>query len=147
MFNLGRKAFLEKNAEKLVVEAIGKAESKTQAEIRVHLAHKVKKDVYTEAVATFRRLGLYKTEWRNAILIYVVPKEQKFAIVGDIGIHEKVKDIFWQQVRDAMTAAFAAGELADGIVKGIELAGEKLAEYFPLNGANPNELSDEISRS
>ena len=48
MFNLGRKAFLEKNAEKRVVEAIGKAESKTLAEIRVHLGHKVKKDVYTE---------------------------------------------------------------------------------------------------
>ncbi len=146
MFGIGRRAYLDYDVEKRIVAAIGEAEQHTRAEIRVHLASKVRKDIYTDAVANFKKLGLFKTELRNAVMIYVVPSSKQFAIVGDVGIHEKVTDAFWQEVRDAMEAGFKRN-MGDGIVKGIEMAGAKLAEYFPIgHGSNPNELSNEISR-
>lgn len=148
MWGLGRKAYLEADAEKRIVEAISHAESHSMAEIRVHLASRVKIDVYKDAVAVFRRLGMHKTELRNAVLIYVVPPEKQFAVVGDVGIHQKVTDAFWHSVRDAMTQSFREGHISDGIIKGVDMAGEKLKKYFPLSPglANPNELSDDISR-
>lgn len=146
MFGIGRRAYLDYDVEKRIVAAIGEAEQHTRAEIRVHLASKVRKDIYTDAVANFKKLGLFKTELRNAVMIYVVPSSKQFAIVGDVGIHEKVTDAFWQEVRDAMEAGFKRN-MGDGIVKGIEMAGAKLTEYFPIgHGANPNELSNEITR-
>lgn len=148
MFGFGRKAYLAPESEARIVEAIAAAENRSRAEIAVHLAKKVKCDVYADAIQAFRKTGLYKTELRNAVLIYVVPSEKQFAIVGDIGIHEKVHAGFWDEVRDAMTGSFRNGELEQGILKGIELAGAKLTEYFPVgNNHNPNELSNEISRS
>ena len=142
-----RKVRLSPESEEKIIHAISLAEANTRAEIRVHLAHAVKREVYEDAKVTFHKLGLYKTELRSAILIYVVPNMHQFAIVGDIGIHEKVHDAFWQEVRDIMAQNFRDGEIADGIIKGIELAGEKLKEYFPSGGSNPNELSNEISRN
>jgi uncharacterized membrane protein len=147
MFGFGRRAYLDYDSEKRIVNAIGDAEKNTRAEIRVHLAAKIKKDIYQDAVSNFKRLGLYKTELRSAVMIYVVPGKKEFAIVGDVGIHEKVRDEFWQSVRDAMAAEFKTSDMAAGIIKGIELAGHKLEEYFPLNhGPNPNEISNRISR-
>jgi len=147
MLGFGRRAYLDYDAEKRIVSAIGNSEKNTRAEIRVHLSSKIRKDIYTDAVINFKRLGLYKTQLRSAVMIYVVPNSKEFAIVGDVGIHEKVRDEFWQEVRDAMTEEFKSGDIANGIIKGIELAGAKLEEYFPLNqGPNPNELSDKISR-
>lgn len=142
-----RKPQLGKEAEARIVQAISMAEKSTRAELRVHLTHKIKKDIFTDAQIVFHKLGLYKTELRSAVLVYVVPKEKQFAIIGDIGIHEKVTDAFWNAVRDEMTESFKNGDIADGIIKGVELAGEKLAEYFPAIGHNPNELSNEISRN
>lgn len=147
MFGFGRKAYLDYDAEKRIVSAIGKAEQNTRAEIRVHLASRIKKEIYADAVVNFRKLGLIKTELRNAVLIYVVPSARSFAIIGDVGIHEKVRDEFWQSVRDAMTDKFKTGDIASGIICGVEMAGAKLEEYFPLkNDHNPNELSNEITR-
>lgn len=147
MFGFGRKAYLKPDEEMRIVEAINQAETKSRAEIRVHLSAKIRKDVYTDAVDSFRKLGMYKTEFRNGVLIYVVPSVKEFAIVGDIGIHEKVQEIFWQTVKNEMILEFKEGDMADGIIKGIEMAGVKLAEYFPMkDGQNPDELSNHISR-
>lgn len=147
MFGFRRKSYLSAEAEAQIVAAISAVESHTRAEIRVHLASRTREDVYGEAVKVFKRLGMHRTELRNGVLIYVVPTEKKFAIVGDLGIHEKVKESFWVTVKDVMTRAFAEETLEAGIIKGIELAGAKLAEYFPSGGHNPNEISNEISRS
>lgn len=147
MFGFRRKVYLNPDAEKMIVSAIGDVEKHTRAEIRVHLGRKIRKDILSDAMVVFKKLGMHRTELRSGILIYVVPSLHEFAIVGDIGIHEKVKEAFWNSVRDTMQSSFSGGQIESGIIKGIELAGEKLKEYFPpTGGINPNEISNEISR-
>lgn len=147
MFGFRRKTSLDPDTETRIVAAIHEAEVHSLAEIRVHLGSRIRKDVYEDAVAIFKKTGMHRTEFRNGVLIYVVPEEHKFAIVGDIGIHEKVHDHFWTSVRDIMQQSFSKENLEEGIINGIKLAGEKLAEYFPSGGHNPNEISNEISRN
>lgn len=146
MFGFRRRIRLDSNAEQQIVQAIAAAEDGTRAEIRVHLATKIRKDAYSDAIVVFKKLNLHKTELRSGILIYVIPSEKQFAIVGDIGIHEKVTDEFWQDVSEKMSLSFKTGDMATGIIQGIQLAGTKLKEYFPWKGHNPNEISNEISR-
>jgi len=55
-----------------------------------------------------------------------------------------VPDDFWETTQVAMKAHFLSGNLAEGIIAGIALAGEKLALYFPYQNGDVNELPNEI---
>ena len=44
-----------------------------------------------------------------------------------------------------MVSQFKKGEFAIGLVKGIEMSGQQLKQYFPHQADDVNELSDEIS--
>jgi uncharacterized membrane protein len=130
-----------------VVEAIRSAEARSRAEIRVHVVHGVVDDAQKAAAATFEKLGMTRTAERNGVLILVAPKSRRFAIVGDVGIHEKCGATVWREAAAAMESAFRQGRFTDGLVDGIARAGTALAEHFPrLEGvADENELSDEVS--
>jgi len=137
--------FFSKEDERRIIEAIREAEGRTSGEIRVHLEPKVNGDPLEAAAAVFHRLKMDRTAERNGVLIFLVPKEHKFAIFGDKGIHEKVPPGFWEEVRDIMREHFRQGRFADGVCEGIRRAGEKLAAYFPRKDDDINELTDEIS--
>jgi uncharacterized membrane protein len=145
-------SFLRKHAEpaideSAVVSAIRHAESLSRAELRVHLAEKIEKDgVLETAKRIFTKLGMNRTELRNGILIFVCFREKKFAILGDIGIHQFVSDAFWETVKSEMQDLLKQGRHTEAICHGIQRAGEKLQLHFPAGNHNPNELSNEISR-
>jgi uncharacterized membrane protein len=147
LFNLFRKSAFPGLEEDKIVRAIQTAEALTRAEIRVHIAKKSNGvDTLQLAIKTFETLGMTKTLEKNGVLIFIIPNEKKFAIIGDSGIHENVKESFWEQVKEEMRDHFSRGNLTDAIIHGIQRAGEKLALHFPANNKNnPNELSDEIS--
>jgi uncharacterized membrane protein len=86
-----------------------------------------------------------KTKGRSGILFYVAVDDRRFAIVGDAGIHAKVGDAFWVQLRDAMREAFARGDAATGLCRAIDEAGAQLATHVPRGPDDRNELPDEIS--
>ena len=44
-----------------------------------------------------------------------------------------------------MLEHFKRGDLVEGIVTGLEIAGEHLQKYFPHETAGDNELSDDIA--
>jgi uncharacterized membrane protein len=149
VFNWFKSPQLSKADEQQIVRGIQAAEKNTRAEIRVHIARRLKAfSALEEAQGIFNSLGMHQTELRNGVLLYVCLREKKFAIVGDIGIHSHVSETFWNEVRDEMQLLFAEEKVASAICHGIGRAGEKLKQYFPADGNhNPNELSDEISRS
>jgi uncharacterized membrane protein len=135
--------------EQAILAAIATAEEGCLAEIRVHLDGKRNFDAFKRAKRIFTRLKMDETAQRNGILIYVVPKSHKYVVLGDIGIHEKVGDEFWEHVSSAMREEFAQDNLSQGIINAITICGEKLKKYFPIidGEGNDNELPDEISRS
>jgi uncharacterized membrane protein len=138
------KEFKELLNEGQIVAAIRNAESKTSAEIRVFISNKQIEEPVASAQAAFVSLGMNQTSARNGVLIFVAPCSQKFAVIGDAGIHEKCGDPFWQELAAAMTGYFQKSEFTAGIIHGITRAGEILATHFPRQSDDKNELPDEI---
>ena len=134
--------WLDKKSQGRIVEAIRKAESGTSGEIRVHMKRGATKDALAEARHLFLKMGMHRTRRRNGVLLFVSKKSRSFAIVGDEGIHRAVGAAFWQGARDRMQAYFSKGEFLDGIVAGVQSAGEKLKGHFPSADGGRNELSD-----
>ena len=130
-----------------VVEAVRKAEASTSGQIKVHVEPSCRGTALERARSLFASLGLTRTRQRNAVLIYVAPRDRTFAIVGDDGIHGVGGDDLWQRAAAAMKAGLGSGSLADGLLAAVAEVGAVLAREFPPQaGQHDNELSDEISR-
>jgi uncharacterized membrane protein len=139
------KEFLARLDHERIVNAIRTAEGKTSGEIRVFIQRgELATDALPLAEKKFVELGMQRTAERNAILILVAPRAQKFAIVGDEGVHQKCGDIFWARLVETMRAHFKRDAFTDALVEAIESAGHLLAEHFPRLSNDRNELSDDI---
>ncbi|QGY43157.1 TPM domain-containing protein [Maribellus comscasis] len=138
------KHFTEENKLQ-ITNAIRVAETNTSGEIRVHIEKHCKGDVLDRAAYIFDKLEMQKTELRNGVLFYLAVEDQKFAILGDAGINEKVPENFWEEIKDEAIARFKENKFADGLADGIVKAGEQLKAHFPYQLDDVNELSDEIS--
>ncbi|MDB6058445.1 MAG: hypothetical protein JWO95_2289 [Verrucomicrobiales bacterium] len=127
-----------------IVGAIRDAESKMCGEIRVFISRKEPEDPVAAAQLRFEKLGMTKTKDRNGVLIYVAPRVRKFAIIGDLAIHQKCGDKFWTDVAQEMTGHFRKGDYTQGIIHGIHRAGALMGAHFPHHDGDRNELPDEI---
>ena len=114
-----------------LVAAILEAEQKTSGQIRVLISHKSAADPVTTAQKEFVRLGMTKSPERNGVLIFVAPRTQKFAVIGDEAVHTKCGDEFWRELAKTMTDYFRKSEFTEGIIHGVRKAGELLAAHFP----------------
>ena len=140
-----QKEFLATLDQKKVVEAIKAAELRTSGEIRVHIQPKATGgEIRDVAERTFERLGMTKTARRNGVLLFIACEEQRFVILGDEGIDDKVPPGFWDTIAAKLTIRFKNGEFTEGIVEAILAAGEHLSTYFPRSADDVNELPDEI---
>jgi uncharacterized membrane protein len=139
-------AFIEQLQNEQIVNAIRAAEARTSGEIRVFISRKETSDPLTAAQQEFTRLGMTKTAERNGVLIFVAPRSQQFAILGDKGIHERCGENFWREVAEQMAAHFRKSEFTEGMVSAIQKAGSLLAEHFPRRSDDKNELPDAVER-
>jgi uncharacterized membrane protein len=130
---------------KRIEDAIRAAEQRTSGEVRVSVSRLFWGDVEKAAQKAFERMGMIQTKQRNAVLFFVVPSRRKFAVLGDIGIHERVGQEFWHRIVDVVAERFRSADFTGGLVKGIELVGEQLASHFPYDaGSDKNELPDSV---
>lgn len=135
-----------KEQQAQIEAAIKQAESETSGEIRVHIERHINEDVLDYAAFIFEKLKMHKTKLRNGVLFLLVIEDRQLAIIGDAGINAKVKDGFWDKIRDQMIEHFKKGQYTEGLIEGILMAGKALKEYFPYDKkTDKNELSDEIS--
>jgi uncharacterized membrane protein len=142
------KALIDRLDDARIVEAIRRAEELSRGEIRVHVTSEPVGDPRGAAAEAFARLGMTATAERNGILIYLSPRAQTFAIIGDEGVHRLCGESFWKEVAAAMEGDFRARRFTEGLLQGIERAGEILARHFPRTEgrADRDELPNEISR-
>ena len=132
--------------KKRVVDAIRVAEMQTSGEIRVHVEDHCKDDVLVHAKEMFHTMGMDKTKASNGVLIYIVSKDRKFAIIGDKALDEHVEPDFWSTTAAEMGEFFKQGQFEAGVCLAIEKVGIRLKKYFPYESDNDNnELTDEIS--
>jgi len=137
--------FFTKEEKKQITDAIAEAELNTSGEIRLHVEGKCKIDVLDRAAYVFEKLEMHQTAQRNGVLFYLAVYDRKFAILGDGGINQLVPENFWDEIKKTMLGYFKEAKFADGLSKGILMAGEQLKANFPYQTDDVNELSDEIS--
>ena len=136
--------FIKRLDHPVLEAAIARAEAGTSGEIRVLVLHEPAPDPVATAQAAFTRLGMGKTRERNGVLLFVAPDSQTFAVIGDEAVHAKCGQAFWDELATAMTGAFRRGEFTTGLLAGIDRAGALLAEHFPRQPDDINELPNRV---
>ncbi|MFD1186594.1 TPM domain-containing protein [Pontibacter rugosus] len=132
--------------EQKIVAAIKDAEMQTSGEIRVHIESNCEIDVLDRATEVFAELHMHQTEQRNGVLFYIAIEDHQFAVIGDAGINASVPDHFWEDITEEVIKHFKQKKYAEGLARGIRMAGEQLQAHFPYNRQSDiNELSDDIS--
>jgi len=140
-----QKDFLASLDQQRIADAIASAEKLTSGEIRVHVQPKARGEIRNVGERTFERLGMTKTALRNGVLLFIACEEQRFVILGDRGIDERVPAGFWDEIAAKLTIRFKAGEYTDGIVDAIHSAGEELRHFFPCAQDDVNELTNDVN--
>ena len=140
-----QKDFLAKLDHQRIIDAVSAAEKLCSGEVRVHIQPKARGEIREVAERTFERLGMTKTALRNGVLLFIACEEQRFTILGDRGIDEKVPAGFWDEIAAKLTIHFQRGEFTDGIVEAIHEAGAQLAAFFPCAIGDLNELTNDIN--
>lgn len=96
------------------------------------------------ALEQFHMRGVARTRNRTGILIFVSLAEHYARIVADEGIAARVAQSEWQDAVDALIAHAREDRIADGFIAAIERCGKVLADNFPPDDTNRDELRDRI---
>ena len=94
------------------------------------------------AIEVFGLLRAWDTEENNGILIYLLLADRDVEIVADRAIHRKVGEAAWEAICKRMEQAFHDGSFRAGIEDGIRAVTALLAEHFPGDGRDANEVPD-----
>lgn len=143
---MNSREFLAQLDDTKIVAEISRAESRTSGEIRVFVSRHAVGDPVTQAQRRFERLGMTRTALRNGVLLYFAPQARKFAVVGDLAIHEKCGSAFWEEVSTEVRERLRTEQFTEAVIHGVRKVGEVLARHFPPQGGDRNELPNEIAR-
>ena len=140
--------FLQRIDEAAVLAAVREAERRTSGEVRVFISRRRLRgrDARARARAEFHRLDMDTTEERNAVLFYIAPHDQVFAVIGDEAVHALCGPEFWDETAKVLEEEFRNGRFTEGLVEGIRRAADLLATHFPRRGDDRDELPDALVR-
>jgi putative membrane protein len=102
------------------------------------------KRVRQRAVDLFKVGAERRTHGRTGVLIYLSMREHRAEIVADAAIAEKVPLETWGEAMIDMLAEIREGRLAEGMAAGVRDVGAVLAEHFPRDAEDTNELPDRL---
>ncbi len=91
----------------------------------------------------FASLRVWDTAHNSGVLIYVQLVDRRIEIVADRGISARVEQPQWDAICRRMEAAFRERRFEAGALAAINKVTALLAQYFPPQGDNPNELPDQ----
>jgi uncharacterized membrane protein len=142
-----KKQLLDTDDQERIVAAIRTAEAGTTGELRIFMeSHCEYMDAMDRATEIFLKLGMDKTERRNAVIVYVALNDHQFAIYGDKEIYEKAGGPkFWEAAAAHLLSHLRKGKIAEGLAGCINELGKAMAAHFPYDPTiTKNELPDEI---
>jgi putative membrane protein len=88
--------------------------------------------------------GLHVTESRTGVLIFVSAAERYAEVLADQAIYDKVGADVWDKAVAALIDSVRRGLPAQGFVAAIAMCGEVLAEHFPPDALNHDELPNQL---
>ncbi|WP_425228789.1 TPM domain-containing protein [Sphingomonas sp.] len=100
--------------------------------------------VRRQALALFRVGAERRTRGRTGVLLYLSLAERRAEIVADAAIHSRVDDAVWGEAMAALLTQVRAGRAADGLIAAIDRVAIVLAEHFPREADDVNELPDRL---
>jgi putative membrane protein len=102
--------------------------------------------VHARAQQLFVEQGVTETRGRSGVLLFLSESEQRLELLADRGIHERVGTEVWQSLVTAVGTAIHAGHAADGVCAAVDAIGRALAQHFPPEPGDDNELPDAPQR-
>ncbi|MFM5930125.1 MAG: TPM domain-containing protein [Novosphingobium sp.] len=100
--------------------------------------------VRARAVTCFKVGAERRTHGRTGILIYLSMAEHRAEIVADEAIAAKVSPEVWGHAMASMIALIRQGSMADGMIAAVSEVGQVLAQHFPRDANDVNELPDRL---
>lgn len=99
--------------------------------------------VQQRAAQAFLAEGVFNTEERVGVLIFVSQLEHQVLVIGDEGINAKVKPEEWSNVVDLIIEGIKKRKIAEGLVNAIGACQDLLIKNgFVRKSTDFNELSD-----
>lgn len=98
------------------------------------------KAVWKNALKHFGRLR--PTRGHTGVLILISVDENEAAIIADKGIAEKLDPNYWHLPHGMIEKAMQKGRHAEGIIEAIQEIASQLAQFFPREADDINELPD-----
>jgi len=100
--------------------------------------------VHTLALASFTDRGLHHTRDHTGILILISLLEHRVEVLADRGINQKVSAGTWDEIVHTITAGIKSGQASDAFCRAIERCGAILAEHFPRQADDRDELPNQL---
>lgn len=100
--------------------------------------------VYQRAMFEFYQLQMQKTAGQTGILLFVSVRERRAVVLADSSISSAVPKETWSEIIGVLTSTARQTSMTEGVVKAIELTGEKLMGSFPRGPQDVNELPDKL---
>lgn len=92
------------------------------------------------ALEVFGSLRVWDTEHNNGVLLYLLLADRDVEIVADRAIHRLVGPGAWEAICKRMERSFRERRYVDGVVDGIREVSALLAEHFPGDGGDADEI-------
>ncbi|HVG01537.1 MAG TPA: TPM domain-containing protein [Nitrospira sp.] len=106
---------------------------------------RMRQKVQLRAELAFSQHGIAHTREQTGLLLMISLLERQVYVLADHALAALVPSSQWQEVVAVIIERMKAGELVEGLCRGIETSGVILARACPsMNGDNPNELSNEV---
>lgn len=99
---------------------------------------------HRRAVEQFLVQNLHTTGGHTGVLIFVSVAERHAEILADAAIDARVPAGTWDKIVGELAAAIGDGRPTEGLITAIAAVGARLAETFPPESRNPNELPDHL---
>lgn len=96
------------------------------------------------ALDRFLTLGMHLTESRTGLMILVAVPDRRVEVIADGAVQAVLGAQASAAICAAVSAGARAGDLAEGIVTGVSLAGQQLAAPFPPGAGEHNDLPDHV---
>ena len=100
--------------------------------------------VRARAIDLFKVGAESRTRGRTGVLIYLSLREHRAEIVADEAIAGKVPLETWGDAMIDMLAEIRQGRIGAGMAEGVKDVGAVLAEHFPRDADDSNELPDRL---
>lgn len=99
---------------------------------------------HARALSLFRAGAEKRTTGATGVLLYLSLDEHRAEIIADAAIHGKVAPETWGEAMAALLEAVKDGRPGDGMAAAVGRIGAILAEHFPRDAADANELPDRL---